>query len=448
MKNNICYFFTFIFVNCLFFIPYNAAAFDGTIPDTESIIAGTPLPEICHDLRKDKQEINNAPVGCFNIISLTLVWYPEWCKSSQYQQAGCDTLSKGYAGSNLALHGLWPELSRDIFQYITFCPPPHQLYPQDISIDLWKELKVFFPLSNGNLMDHEWDKHGVCMGISPQQYFAKAMDLAKELTPSKEFSAYIGKKITKAQLDKIFQRDTLPWCSHFSDGKQYLEQITFYYDLKYNPISIPETQKANIPGKFYCDLSKDISIRPVSEYQKLKTHIGEINHRREPINVGFDVDDTLLISDPGFAYGLRKYGPNFYKKEVFWNEMNNGWDEFSLVKNNVKRILKKHLDVKNIVHIITARDHTKTEQLTAYLKKVLEAPNLENVIFTSGAKNKHIYMKEKNIKIYYGDSDSDISEALLVGAKPYRILRTIDDKTKGAYHLGRYGETIIRQTDF
>src|SRR5215472_15102767 len=62
---------------------------------------------------------------------------------------------------------------------------------------------------------------------------------------------------------------------------------------------------------------------------------------KEPINVVFDVDDTVLFSSPGFQWGSRTYGPDIVSAGVpvreedlateeqrrkyreFWAKMNN-----------------------------------------------------------------------------------------------------------------------------
>src|SRR5262245_40662202 len=70
----------------------------------------------------------------------------------------------------------------------------------------------------------------------------------------------------------------------------------------------------------------------------------------EPINVVFDVDDTVLFTSPGFQWGTRTYGETIVSAGVsvreedlptedqrrkyreFWTKMNNELDQFSVRK--------------------------------------------------------------------------------------------------------------------
>ncbi|SQC20852.1 acid phosphatase/phosphotransferase [Klebsiella pneumoniae] len=56
---------------------------------------------------------------------------------------------------------------------------------------------------------------------------------------------------------------------------------------------------------------------------------------RPPMAVGFDIDDTVLFSSPGFWRGQKTFSPgseDYLKNPQFWEKMNNGWDEFSMPK--------------------------------------------------------------------------------------------------------------------
>ncbi len=51
--------------------------------------------------------------------------------------------------------------------------------------------------------------------------------------------------------------------------------------------------------------------------------------------VGVDIDDTVLFFSPGFWRGKKTFSPeseDYLKNPVFWEKMNNGWDEFSIPK--------------------------------------------------------------------------------------------------------------------
>lgn len=50
---------------------------------------------------------------------------------------------------------------------------------------------------------------------------------------------------------------------------------------------------------------------------------------KPPMAVGFDVDDTVLFSSPGFYRGQQVFSPNGYsylKSQKFWDKMNCEWE--------------------------------------------------------------------------------------------------------------------------
>ena len=92
-------------------------------------------------------------------------------------------------------------------------------------------------------------------------------------------------------------------------------------------------------------------------------HENSILHRDlKPMNVGFDVDDTLLFSSPGFYRGKQKFSPNslaYLKNPKFWQKMNNGWDKFSIPKQSAMKLidmLEDDDDVQKVYHNIEASE--------------------------------------------------------------------------------------------
>ncbi|WP_363046383.1 HAD family acid phosphatase, partial [Listeria monocytogenes] len=62
--------------------------------------------------------------------------------------------------------------------------------------------------------------------------------------------------------------------------------------------------------------------------------------------VGFDIDDTVLFSSPGFWRGKKTYSPDsddYLKNPAFWEKMNNGWDEFSIPKEVARQLIDMHV---------------------------------------------------------------------------------------------------------
>jgi len=173
-----------------------------------------------------------------------------------------------------------------------------------------------------------------------------------------------------------------------------------------------------------------------------------------PMNVGFDIDDTVLFSSPGYYYGRQKYSPGnkgFVIMEEFWNEMNNGLDQFSIPKECARKLIELHKKRGDSIYFITARTKTKTESVTELLVKTFDLENPQKVIFTGvklGENLKIIPIKENKIQIFYGDSDSDIEAALEVGIRGIRIMRARNSTNKPLPHNGTFGEEVLVNSEY
>ena len=165
-------------------------------------------------------------------------------------------------------------------------------------------------------------------------------------------------------------------------------------------------------------LGKTMDSKNVVEYLQNKLKLSDNSA------VGFDVDDTILFSAPGFWLGYKNFSSRSYKNFThapgFWDAMNNEYDKFSMIKSEVANTLYRHLLLKHKVYFITRRPKTKSEKLSEHLRNSLKKffqytqrteafpyiEKLPNVIF-SNEKSKAPYLTKLNIKVYYGDSDSD-----------------------------------------
>lgn len=201
------------------------------------------------------------------------------------------------------------------------------------------------------------------------------------------------------------------------------------------------------------------SPQKISEYPIHFISIEQIAEKlkgKAPIDVGFDVDDTLLFSTPGFLYGQQLFSPgndDYLKKNEFWNRLSNGWDVLSIPKKSAVDLVKMHLERGDRIWFITARfmPIIGKEILTDQLAKSFSVPpsKLNKVIFTGDDKNAKIqYIRNLNIKIYYGDSDSDIIEAREGGAEAIRIMRSVDSIRQPLPANGALGEKVLINSDY
>lgn len=177
---------------------------------------------------------------------------------------------------------------------------------------------------------------------------------------------------------------------------------------------------------------------------------------RSPINVGFDIDDTLLYSSPGFFHGKQVYSPDnmeYLKNPKFWDEVSNGWDEFSVPKKSGAALLEMHLSRGDHVYFITGRPMPSSgkEAVTKILQKDFNIPDhqLNNVIFAGSGDGKKInHMKKHNITMFYGDSDNDIADAQAAGAEGIRVLRPLNSTNRPMPKNGNFNEKVVINSEF
>ena len=172
------------------------------------------------------------------------------------------------------------------------------------------------------------------------------------------------------------------------------------------------------------------------------------------MNVGFDVDDTVLFSSPAYYYGQQKYSPgskDYLSDPEFHKELNNGLDSFSIPKEIARKLIAFHKDRGDNIFFITGRDPTETETLTGLLAKTFDLENPNPVMFCGanpGENPKIAPLQENNIHIFYGDSDSDILAAQAIRIRAIRILRADNTTYKPLPEVGNLGEEVLMDSHY
>ena len=98
------------------------------------------------------------------------------------------------------------------------------------------------------------------------------------------------------------------------------------------------------------------------------------------VNVGFDVDDTLLFSSPAFNIA-KKSGYSEYSEE-WWTIVNKSDEGNSIVKKVAEKILNEHKAKGDQIFAITARDGTGGDVLRDFLNKTFGIKK-ENTYFSN-----------------------------------------------------------------
>ncbi|MEW6556132.1 MAG: HAD family acid phosphatase [Elusimicrobiota bacterium] len=162
---------------------------------------------------------------------------------------------------------------------------------------------------------------------------------------------------------------------------------------------------------------------------------------QQSINVGFDCDDTLLFSTPAFEIANKSEYSEY--SDEWWAIVNKSDEGNSIVKKVTEKILNEHKQKCDEIFVITSREDFEGDILRDFLNKTFGIKK-QNIYFEHKKANK---IKELNISIFYGDSDSDITAAQEAGAKGIRILRSPKSSYKGKYHPGQLGEEIIPNSE-
>lgn len=154
------------------------------------------------------------------------------------------------------------------------------------------------------------------------------------------------------------------------------------------------------------------------------------------LKVGFDYDDTLIFSTPAFRAGAAS-GEKPYS-EGYWRVVNQSFnlEKVKLVPMTTALIYKA---LGFDVVIITARQGYGGEELQEHWKWFAKDFYFE--------RNKSSVLEKGRFVAFFGDSDSDITEALEAGVRPIRVKRSKKSDYTGKYHPGQYKECILPFSD-
>ncbi|MCR9157326.1 MAG: ribonuclease T2 [Rhodobacteraceae bacterium] len=96
--------------------------------------------------------------GVFDYYVMSLSWSPTWCaiEGDARQSPQCD------ADFGWVLHGLWPQYHRG---WPSYCPTVERNPSRTMTNDMADIM------GTSGLAWHQWNKHGVCSGLSAAQYY-------------------------------------------------------------------------------------------------------------------------------------------------------------------------------------------------------------------------------------------------------------------------------------
>ena len=171
------------------------------------------------------------------------------------------------------------------------------------------------------------------------------------------------------------------------------------------------------------------------------------------LNVGFDVDDTILFSRDVFL-SL----PDDKRDPVDYGWINSHDKDFSLfITPTVELIDYFHTNGHN-VFFLTARPGTNGKILAEYLSNGLGfSIKVNKNLFFSPKETirgkrfttKHRLMKRLKLDLFYGDADTDMIAAIKAGVHPVRVVRHETSIVEyGSNYFGNTNKGNAPQTPF
>lgn len=131
----------------------------------------------------------------FDYWLLSLSWSPSFCAEAdraarEPRQCGRD---RAFA---FVVHGLWPQYERG-------WPSGCVAGPRDAPAPLVTSMLDIMP--SPGLVEHEWDDHGKCSGLTPQAYFDRTRRARASVTiPSQYVATTRTLMVTGAEVERAF----------------------------------------------------------------------------------------------------------------------------------------------------------------------------------------------------------------------------------------------------
>jgi acid phosphatase (class B) len=157
--------------------------------------------------------------------------------------------------------------------------------------------------------------------------------------------------------------------------------------------------------------------------------------------VAFDYDDTLVFSTPAFSRAYANGGQPFSPQ--FWGIVNNSYEleRPKIIGCGLAWIFRLF---GFRISIVSARPPYEGEALAKEWRRL--AP--KGFVFAGDRSKKHVYLQNGRYLLFFGDSDSDISQARHAGVMGVRIKRSVKSSYKEDYHPGTLGELVIPLSEY
>lgn len=177
----------------------------------------------------------SGPPGVFDYYLLTLSWSPEYCHSS--------TSSPECTGGHhfgFIVHGLWPQFQNG--SYPEDCSDAPGLSNPGGMLDI---------MPDPGLIQHEWQTHGTCSGLSAQDYFALMRRAFTSIKIPGQFTNPASQQtLSPMQIKADFERansnvqdaDLVVTCS-----RNYLKAVEICLTKSLSPMACPTERSCPAP---------------------------------------------------------------------------------------------------------------------------------------------------------------------------------------------------------
>jgi ribonuclease T2 len=179
------------------------------------------------------------PIGGY---TLALTWGPQYCRENARDGgAGFQCGSGNRFG--FTLHGLWPDGVGK--QWPQYCAPAAILPPATIARNLCAT-------PSAQLLQHEYAKHGTCMGVSADRYFDQATGLYDGIRTPDMNALSRRRGLTAGQFAAAFarvNRGVAPTMMRLTANRRgWLKEVWLCLDKRFQPAACPAHQGGLAPG--------------------------------------------------------------------------------------------------------------------------------------------------------------------------------------------------------
>lgn len=184
--------------------------------------------------------------GDFNYYMLVLSWSPTYCDTQREHGQDGGQQCSGLRPYAFVLHGLWPQYENG---WPENCPAHARPW---VANDLITRMLDVMP--SRTLVIHEYKKHGICTGLSPEAYFDTARKLYEGI---KIPQRYMGLQETLTVSPSELRQDFLSANSGLQSEAVALScsreklrdiRVCFSRELKPRPCGSSETRRSACPA--------------------------------------------------------------------------------------------------------------------------------------------------------------------------------------------------------